>query len=293
MTIISTIATSVIPVFSIIACGYIYGRFRKLPARELTDLLIWIMIPCLVLGKIGALPLSLEELSKIGAAAALIILGCGLVSLLVFHKSSYKRAALLPSMFMNSANMAFPLAWFAYGDKALARQLIFYIAVNLLHVTLGIWIAHGKKGLSEVFRLPLVYAAILAISLAASKTVIPKEIAKALDLVGHATIPIMLLLLGARLRTVTLKHIWPSVTASAVRLGAGFAFGLLFVWIFELTGYARIAVLIGSAMPAAVLNFVFCEKYNLRPDFVATSVVISTLFSFVTTPLALWYIAAF
>jgi len=288
--VLSTILATVLPVFGIIGLGYLYGRYKTLPARELTDLLLWILIPCLVIGSIGSKPLSLAELGQIGAAAVLVVGACGLVSLAVFAKSRLRRAALLPTMFMNSANMAFPLALLAFGDQGLSRQLVFYIAINLTHVTLGIWIARGKGGLAEVFRLPLIYAAVLAISLAASGVVIPAVVARPLDLVGKATIPLMLLLLGVRLRTVRLGHLGPALLASLVRLGVGFGAGVAAVWLLGLTGPARSAVLLGAVMPAAVLNFVLSEKYNREPEFVASSVVLSTLLSFGTTPLALWFI---
>lgn len=292
MEVLATIAATVLPVFAIIGLGFVYGRYRTLPAAELSELLLWILIPCLVLGSIGSKPLSLAELGRIGLAALVVVAGCGLITWLVFLRSGLRRAALLPAMFMNSANMAFPLALLAFGDEGLMRQLVFYIAINLTHVTLGIAIARGRGGLSEVFRLPLIYAAALAIGLAASGVSLPPVVAGPLDLVGKATIPLMLLLLGARLRSTKLAQLGPALLVSIIRLGAGFGFGVLAVWALDLTGPARSAVLLGAVMPAAVLNFIFSEKYSLRPEFVATTVVLSTVLSFATTPLALWYIAA-
>ncbi len=292
MEVFGTIAATVLPVFAIIGIGFLYGQFKRLPAAELSDLLLWILIPCLVLGSIGSKPLSLEELGRIGLAALVVVGGCGLATLVVFARSGLRRAALMVTMFMNSANMAFPLALLAFGDAGLARQLIFYIAINLTHSTIGIAIARGRGGLSEVFRLPLIYAAALAIGLAASGITLPAQVAGPLDLVGKATIPVMLLLLGVRLRGTRLSHLGPAFLASAIRLAAGFGFGLLAVWLLGLTGFARSAVLLGAVMPAAVLNFILSEKYALKPEFVAATVVVSTVLSFATTPLALWYITS-
>ncbi len=292
MDVLWIILETALPVFAIIGLGYLYAGHRRLPAAELSDLLFWVLIPCLVLGSIGSKPLDLKELARIGAAALAVVGGCGLVGLAVFARSRLRRAALLPTMFMNSANMAFPLALLAFGNEGLARQLVFYIAINLTHVTAGIWIARGRGGWKEAFRLPLVYTAALAIALAASGTVLPEAVAEPLDLVGKATIPLMLLLLGGRLRTAELGQLGPALLASAVRLGAGFGFGALAVWLFGLCGPARAAVLLGAVMPAAVFNFILSEKYDREPEFVASAVVISTLLSFATTPLALWYITA-
>ena len=107
MEVLVTILATVLPVFAIIGAGYVYGRYRSLPAAELSDLLLWILIPCLVLGSIGSKPLSLSELCRIGAGAVLVVAGCGLLTMALFARSAMRRAALLPAMFMNSANMAF------------------------------------------------------------------------------------------------------------------------------------------------------------------------------------------
>ncbi len=284
----STIIATVIPVFAIIGVGFIYGRWKSIPAEPISDLLVWIMIPCLVLGSIGSKPLDLKEVGSIATSALIIMAGCGLATWLLFFRSRFLRAALLPTMFMNSANMAFPLALLMFGEQGLSRQLIFYVAINLVHVTVGIWIARGKNGMKEVFRLPMVYAAALAIALASTGIILPETMVKSLNLVGQATIPIMLLMLGIRLRTVRLFHLGPALLASLIRLLVGFGLGIFAVWLLGLHGYARDAVLLGSVMPAAVLNFILSEKYKLEQEFVATTVVLSTVLSFATTPLALW-----
>jgi malate permease and related proteins len=284
------ILATVVPVFAIMSVGLVYGRFRQLPTRALTDLLMWIFIPCLVLGSLGSHSIEASELVHIGAAALLVMTGTGLLALAVFARRPERKALLLPCMFMNSANMAFPLALFAFGEEGLSRQVIFYVAVHVLHVTLGVGLARGKGGLKEVFRLPLIYAAALAVGLAVSGVQIPAAVAKPLDLVGKATIPIMLVLLGARLGTTRIAHFKLSALTSLIRIGAGFGLGWLAVWLFGLTGFARTAVLIGSAMPAAVFNFVLAEKYELFPELIATSVVVSTLVSIGTSPLVLFII---
>ena len=103
----------------------------------------------------------------------------------------------------------------------------------------------------------------------------------------------MLLLLGQRMMSVKLNHLNQALIASVIRLFAGFLLGVLAVWLFSLTGFARAAVIIGSAMPAAVFNFVLAEKYDLYPELMASTVVISTLMAVVTTPLMLYFVQAF
>lgn len=290
MEIFTRILVTVLPVFAIMAAGFVYGRFKQLPAKGLTDLLFWVLIPCLVLGSLGAQRIDPLELVRIGTAALIVMTGTGLVAFLLFMRRRERRALLLPCVFMNSANMAFPLALFAFGEPGLTRQIVFYVAVHILHVTVGVGIARGKGGVREVFRLPLVYVAAVAVALSLSGIRIPAEVAKPLNLVGKATIPLMLLLLGSRLGAARWRHLGLSLATAVVRIGGGFAFGLLAVWLLDLGGLARAAVLIGAVMPAAVFNFVLGERYRLHPELMASAVVLSTLISIGTTPLFLWYI---
>jgi len=55
---------------------------------------------------------------------------------------------------------------------------------------------------------------------------------------------------------------------------------------------ARGVLVLQSTMPVAVFNFLLAERYGREPDAVAGAVVGSTIASFVTLPLLLWYLLA-
>ncbi len=290
MEIFLKIVITVLPVFAIMGAGACYGRYKSLPAQSLSDLMLWILLPCLVLGSLGGQSIESNEFFKICASAVLIVTGTGLLSYFAFYSIPERRALLLPSMFMNSANMAFPLALFAFSDAGLSRQVVFYLAIHILHVTLGMAIARGRGGWREVFRYPLIYTAGIAVFFNLANLQIPTSIAQPLNLVGRATLPIMLLLLGARLGSAKLQHFKLSLLSTLVRLGGGFVLGWMSVWIFDLDGMAEAAVMLGAVMPAAVFNYVLSEKYDLYPQLMASTVAISTLISIVTTPLFMYYV---
>jgi malate permease and related proteins len=287
MDALARILQTVLPVFGIIAAGFVYGRFRPLPAREITELLVWIMLPCLVVGSLGSQDLEAFELLTIGAGAGIVLLGTGVIAGLLFWRRPERNALLLPSLFMNTANMAFPIALFAFGDAGLSRQVVFYVAVNLVHVSVGVNLAHAKGSWKEAFRTPMVYAAALAIALALLGIHLPGAVSRPLNLVGEATIPLMLLLLGERLGSARLAYLKLALAVTGVRLVGGLLVGLFAVWALGLSGYVRTAILIGATMPAAVLNYVLGERYQLYPELIATCVAVTTLVSVATTPLCL------
>jgi predicted permease len=73
MNMVLTILATVVPVFAIMGLGFLYSRFRPLPVRELTDLLFWILIPCLVLGSLGTQRIDPLELMDIGGSALIVL----------------------------------------------------------------------------------------------------------------------------------------------------------------------------------------------------------------------------
>ena len=175
--------------------------------------------------------------------------------------------------------------------ESILRKFLEYIGSKQLE-EVGVWDLDGflaglrKKGYKE----SSVYTAAVAVGLALSGHPLPNAVVEPLNLVGKATIPLMLLLLGNRLRSTRLSQVGLALIASLLRLGLGLGLGLVAVSLLGLEGYSRAAVLLGSAMPAAVLNFVFSEKYKLEPELVASTVVVSTALGIVFIPLVLWII---
>ena len=75
-----------------------------------------------------------------------------------------------------------------------------------------------------------------------------------------------------------------------VRLLLGVSAGFATVYVLELEGTLRNVILLQSAMPAAVFNYLLAMQYQREPAIVAGLVVSSTLISFITIPLLLLYL---
>ena len=57
-----------------------------------------------------------------------------------------------------------------------------------------------------------------------------------------------------------------------------------------ITGIEQGVLIIQSAMPVAVFNYLFAQRYKRAPEEVAGMVAISTAISFITLPALLWYV---
>jgi predicted permease len=70
-------------------------------------------------------------------------------------------------------------------------------------------------------------------------------------------------------------------------MGIGVGLGFLAVVVLDITGIARVVVILVSAMPAAVNASILAAKYDNEADLVASVVFVTTLASIVTIPFLL------
>lgn len=282
----------VFPVFCIIGLGYVFARFKKISLEPIIEVLLYLTIPALVISSLSRKKLVIDDLAIVSLSAVIVILGTGLLAFayLALIKRRDLKGFYLPVMFMNSGNMSFPLALLAFGPDGLTVAILYYIAVSLMVYSLGIYIAKGKGGISEMFRLPLIYAAGAGIALNLGDVRLPEAVINTFDMLGAATIPIMQVSLGYRLYSARLAYPGISLAGSVLRIGGGIAIAWAVVTLLGIDGMNRNIILLSSGMPAAVINFVVSHKYKVDSDLVASTVALSTLVSIVTTPILLLWI---
>ncbi len=116
---------------------------------------------------------------------------------------------------------------------------------------------------------------------------VPSWLLRTTESLGGFTIPLMQFTLGVSLATLEIQGLRRSTWLSLVRLAMGFAVGVSLAWLFGLEGIVRGVVILECAMPAAVVNYLFAQKYDRTPEEVASVVVISTTISLATLPLVL------
>ncbi len=282
----------VFPVFCIIGLGYVFARFKKLSLEPVIEILLYLTIPALVISSLSKKRLVPADLATISLAALIVVLGTGLIAFIYLKiiKRTDLRGFYLPTMFMNSGNMSFPLALLAFGTDGLAVSVIYYIAISLLVYTIGIYIAKGTGGFSEIFKLPLIYASAAGIALNLLDVRLPPPVVSTVDMLGAATIPIMQVSLGYRLHSAAFTEPAISIAGSVIRIAGGFAIAYLVTLGLGIEGLNQKIILLSSSLPSAVINFIISYRYKLHSDLVASIVVTSTIISIITTPIVLMLI---
>jgi len=283
------ILTPIIPVFLLVGIGAVFARFRKLDTGSISEFIVYLASPALVFTSLSARPLFWNDILMILAGACGILGGVGLLAglysyLTGFHSKGFS----LPVLFMNSGNMGMPLALFAYGHPGLQRATLFFVLISFLQYSLGVYLLNSAQGLREIFRLPLIYAAALGLLCSAFEIILPQPVFEPLNLLGYSTIPLMLVSLGYRLYGIRPKAWRHSMAGAFIRVFGGLAAGALTVTVLGIEGINEKVILLYSALPSAVINFVLAEKYHQDPDLAASIILLSTVMSLISIPLVLW-----
>ena len=110
-------------------------------------------------------------------------------------------------------------------------------------------------------------------------------------LLTYATIFLVLMSLGIALTRLKVKSWNNAIILGIVRVIAGPLIALLLIFFLNLSGFAAGVLLIQCSMPSAVLNYLIASIYSPKKvvDSVASMIVVSTLMSFITIPLVVFF----
>jgi predicted permease len=293
------IALRALPVFVIIALGYGAGRMWKVSPetiKHLTNITIFFFLPSLIFTKTLEIEFGSQVWTMI-IAALFIVLIVGTVSYFLSRglnlENGKKNSFLLGTMFMNAGSMGTSVALFAFGSEAFLLAVVFYLTVQMLLYTLGVFIASdgafNLRALKPVFTLPLVYALLLGVGF--SKLGINMDaVLGPFSLMAGAAIPLLLITLGLQLSSV--KPSFSSLPipsmATGIRIVLGFSAALAFVALVGLDGMERNVVLVSASMPTAITTFIIGSKFNTDTNQISQQILLSTVISIFTVPLILF-----
>ncbi len=280
------------PVVICALIGYVWARSGLPFEREfLTRIIMNIGSPCLILNGISSLDVEPSDFAKILLAAITILAISAVIGGLVLRiLRQPQRSFLPPVIFGNIGNLGLPLCLFAFGPEGLGLAIAFYLVYSVSQFIFGPLVQGRETAWRTLVTTPMIYAAVIGITLLATNTPLPKTIANTLQLLGGLAIPLMLLALGYSLATFRIARPGKAIGLAAFRLAMGFSIGVGVAELFDLTGTVRGVVIIESAMPVAVFNFLLAARYDRHPDDVAGAILVSTILSFLSMPALILYV---
>ncbi|MCG6659826.1 AEC family transporter [Halomonas campisalis] len=282
------ILATLLPVFLIAGCGTLYGRYRTPDIRGLNTLNMELFVPMLVFAVLADGQAPLEEYAGLALAAAVVVLGSGVVLWpLVKWLKLEPKTFLPPMMFNNSGNMGIPLLVLAFGEAALPAAVVVFIVEMLLHFSVGLYMLSPRTPLWRLLRMPIVLASIAGLTINLGGVALPSWLLEALHMLGGVCIPLMLFALGVRMLDIDFGDWKTGLLGALLCPLSGLILAVPMILWLELTGLQAATLWVFAALPPAVLNYLVAEQYRQEPHKVASLVLIGNLGSLVVMPIVL------
>ena len=247
-----------------------------------------VFVPALVFGALVSKDFRLGEYLPLLFATVVIIVGSGVAGWLVARASGIATKTLVPPMmFNNCGNLGLPLAVLAFGESALAPAVVMFVVSNVIHFSYGAWLLDHHTKRTTVWRSPSILATIAGLAVGFLGIEVWPPLLMSIKMVGDISIPLMLFALGVRLADSRISAVGFGVFGAVLRPVVGMALAWVLLQMLDLPPREQALLLVFGALPPAVLNYMFAERYNQEPDKVASMVLIGNLAAVVFLPIAL------
>ena len=284
----------VFPVFFVVGIGYYLGKKNpKIDTKFITNFAANIGTPAMVIYAVTSTGINFEIFRDYFWYYLLAII-CfsivGIINLFLINTKDIIRE-LPPLIFPNTGNMGLPICLFAYGSQGLGVSASITSLIILMHFTVGVFLADRKFNLDVIIKNPPFYAIIFSALVLFYEIDMPVFVINTTEWLMYVTIFLILMSLGIALTRLKVFSLNKAVISSITRMFIGPLIGIGLIWFFDLEGFAAGVLLIQCSMPSAVLNYLVGSIYSPKKvvDSVASTIVVSTLMSFITIPIVVYF----
>ena len=281
------------PVFFVVGIGYYLGRKNpKLDTAFITNLAANIGTPAMVIYALTSTGITFtvfKEYFIYFLIAIFIFYLIGLATLYLLKVKDIIRE-LPPFILPNTGNMGLPICLFAYGDQGLGVAAAISSLIILMHFTTGVFLADRKFNFDVILKNPPFYSIIFSAIILYFEIELPQVVVNLTEWLTFATIFLILMSLGVALTRLKVFTLNKAIFSSISRVILGPIVGFALINFFNLSGFAAGVLLIQCSMPSAVLNYLVASIYSPKKivDSVASTIVVSTLMSFITIPIVVF-----
>ena len=282
----------IFPVFFVIGVGYYLGKKNpKFDTNFITVFAGNIGTPAMIFYTVTTTGITLNIFIHYFVYALIMIGGFVLIGLILLFLLRKDLSMELPPLILpNTGNMGIPICLFAYGTQGLGVASAVASVIILFHFTLGIFLAQKRFSLDVVIKSPPVYAIIVSVLFLFFELETPLFLENTTFLLTYATIFLVLMSLGIALTKLKFS-LKDSILLSLCRVILGPMIAFTIILFFDLSGFAAGVLLIQSAMPSAILNYLVGSMYSPKKiiDSIASTIVVSTIMSFFTIPIVVFF----
>jgi predicted permease len=306
---LTTILSSIAPLFAVIFLGFFAGRagfLGEAGVRGLGAFVFNFAIPPYVFRLMATTDLAaIAEWGflggYLGAQILVFLISAGLGRLLFRLSPAAMTIQGFGAAFSNGVMLALPLLLWLYGEAGglpalliITLDVIVFSSVTVL-LELARSSGRGRGGrlalqaVRAVLVNPIIMSTVLGILVAASGQALPAVVDRTLVFIGQAAAPSALFALGA---TLSLRRLAGSLGPAGLMLACKlFVHPLLawlaFAWLVELDPLWVSAGVIFAACPVGLNVYVFAQHYDVAIETASSAILISTALALATITLLL------
>lgn len=279
------------PMVLIISIGFLVGWKKSPSLGSINEINLNIFIPALVFVSLIEQQFDFHKYAVLALAALLLIIITGLLAIIVTTTLRTEYRTIAPTMmFHNAGNIGLPLMTLALGSEGLAAAVILFLIGNMLHFGLGTYMLDQKGNWIGSLTSPAIIAALLALALQ-SQTIMPADfVLVPIQMLANIAVPLMLFTLGLQLAKANFDFWSLGLSVGIISPLIGVSISLLLALILPLDNIQTAALILFSALPPAVMNFLFAQRYSQEPDKVSAIVMFGNTLAIFTLPLTLSYV---
>lgn len=272
------------------------GLFTEKTAKACTDLLFYIITPCVIIRSFLT-----QEFTKDSGIKLLIAVGCGflmhfvaiLLNTPLYRKGDKEKNIIFrySSIYGNVGYMTLPLTEAILGTEGVFYCSAVVMAFNVVSFTHGVYIMNsdgGKFNLRKLVLNPGVISVLIGLPLFLLKVNLPELVDQPVSYIASMQTPVAMLIFGTFLahtrlddilkhKKILLVTFMKLIVLPAVMIGIYKLFGL--------SGTLLVALTISSCAPTANNTVMFAAKYNKDTSLAAQVVAIVSFISVITMPL--------
>lgn len=303
-SLVEVFVATVLPVLLVAFVGYLLGELSDIAVEPLNTVTLYVLLPALVFYSLTTTEVGGRGITVVVGSVVAFTLGMVALSLLVGRAlgtgSDGLRGLVLASAFPNVGNFGIPVSMAAFGSVGRDTAVLFVIGQSMLLFTVGVYVAAGgmtvssREPLRRIATFPLLYVVLAAalLRLAGIELSPSDPLMGTVEMVGNASIPLFLIILGMQLsRTdagATLRRTTPAL-AMKLAVAPVLAAGLVLVVEFPAPEVAQTFILL-AAGPVAVAPLSLAIEFSggdsetavTTPEYLSTVIFITTVASMVT-----------
>jgi len=293
------------PLFLIIFLTAFLRKFFSLGknwSKPLNEFALNIGFPALIFSAIANASFSFQSEFPLILANVVFILISFLFGFLVAKIFKTKKTMSLTLFvcfaFNNIAYLGIPVLTQVSGDHILSTLSLIITVYIFVMFTIGTsyldFIQNEdhqkafKNTIKNIVKNPLLISVLLGLIVGTLNIPIPNIIQKSLDMLSSSVTPLVLTIIGLFIGASKFGKLKEWIPVFAFSFATLIIMPSIFYWglqLFHQNPQDFSLSILEAAMPLAITPFALADKYNLNKDFIARSIVMSTILSIISLPI--------